>query len=115
MQSFEVNISICQPENSDVHRGFASVNITFEDCLILMLTEKECTNDLLYDTACLSFPNFILGLFIFINLLKSDVPCAPKIRLFQQLLFKFLMRCVKELHSLNYCFHKMNKFLIQNI
>ena len=28
MHSFEVNIRICQPENSDVHRGEASVNIT---------------------------------------------------------------------------------------
>ena len=30
MHSFEVNIRICQPENSDVHRGEAKVNITFE-------------------------------------------------------------------------------------
>ena len=30
MHSFEVNIRICQPENSDVHRGDAEVNITFE-------------------------------------------------------------------------------------
>ena len=30
MHSFEVNIRICQPENSDVHRGVAEVNITFE-------------------------------------------------------------------------------------
>ena len=30
MHSFEVNISICQPENSDVHRGKAEVDITFE-------------------------------------------------------------------------------------
>ena len=27
---FEVNIRICQPKNSDVHRGEAEVNITFE-------------------------------------------------------------------------------------
>ena len=26
-----------------------------------------------------------------------------------------LMRCAKEFHILNYCSHKMNKFLIQNI
>ena len=44
MHSFEVGIRICQPENSDVHRGEAEVNITFEGWLILMLTEKECTN-----------------------------------------------------------------------
>ena len=31
MHPFEVNIRICQPENSDVHRGKAEVNITFED------------------------------------------------------------------------------------
>ena len=30
MHSFEVNIRICQPENSYVHRGEAEVNITFE-------------------------------------------------------------------------------------
>ena len=30
MHSFEVNIRICQPKNSDVHRGEAEVNITFE-------------------------------------------------------------------------------------
>ena len=30
MHSFEVNIRICQPENSDVQRGEAEVNITFE-------------------------------------------------------------------------------------
>ena len=30
MHSFEFNIRICQPENSDVHRGEAEVNITFE-------------------------------------------------------------------------------------
>ena len=30
MHSFEVDIRICQPENSDVHRGEAEVNITFD-------------------------------------------------------------------------------------
>ena len=30
MHSFEVDIRICQPENSDVQRGEAEVNITFE-------------------------------------------------------------------------------------
>ena len=66
MHSFEFNIRICQPENSDVHRGEAEVNITFEGWLILMLTEKECTNCFVI-WHCLSF------IFIFINLLKSDV------------------------------------------
>ena len=40
MHSFEVNIRLCQPENSDVHRGEAEVNINFEDCLMLMVAEK---------------------------------------------------------------------------
>ena len=31
MHSFEFNIRICQPENSDVHLGKGEVNITFED------------------------------------------------------------------------------------
>ena len=44
MHSFEVNIRIYQPENSDVHRGEDEVNIAFEGGLILMLSEKECTN-----------------------------------------------------------------------
>ena len=30
VHSFEIDIRICQPENSDVHRGEAEVNITFE-------------------------------------------------------------------------------------
>ena len=29
MHSFEVNIRICQPENSYIHRGEAGANITF--------------------------------------------------------------------------------------
>ena len=58
MHSFEVDIRICQPENSDVHRGEAEVNITFEGWLILMLTEKECTNCFVI-WHCLSFPSFI--------------------------------------------------------
>ena len=53
MHSFEVNIRICQPENSDVYRGEAEVNITFEGWLILMLTEKNAPIVLLYDTVSL--------------------------------------------------------------
>ena len=30
MHSFEVNIRICQPKNSDVHQDQAEVNITLE-------------------------------------------------------------------------------------
>ena len=44
MHSFEVDIRICQTENSDVHLGEAEVNINFEGRLFLMLTEKDCTN-----------------------------------------------------------------------
>ena len=82
-----------------------------------MLTEKECTN--CYMTLSF-FPSFISRLVVFINLLKPDVPSALKKRLFNKLTIAFqvsetLMRCTKELHFLNYCSHKINKFLIQNI
>ena len=30
MHSFEIDIGVCEPKNSDVHRGKAEVNITFE-------------------------------------------------------------------------------------
>ena len=30
MHSFEVNARTCQPKNSEVHRGKAEVNITFD-------------------------------------------------------------------------------------
>ena len=72
-------IRICQPKNSDVHLGFASVNITFEGRLILMLTEKEFTND------CLSFPSVILSIFILIHLLKSSVLSALKTNYFNNI------------------------------
>ena len=51
-----LNIRICQPENSDVHRGKAEVNIPIEGWLILMLTEKDCTNCFVI-WHCLSFPS----------------------------------------------------------
>ena len=44
MHSFEINIRICQPENSDVHRGEAGEKTTLEGWPILMLNENECTN-----------------------------------------------------------------------
>ena len=54
MHSFEVDIRICQPENSDVHRSKAEVNIALEGWLILMLTEKKnAPIVLLYDTVSL--------------------------------------------------------------
>ena len=79
-----------------------------------MLTKNNASIVLLYDTACLLFPRFIESLFISINLLKSDVPFALKTRTAFQVA-ETLMRCAKELHIINYCFHKVNKFLIQNI
>ena len=45
MHSFEVDIRICQPENSDVHQGKAEVNITFE--------KKNAPIVLLYGTVSL--------------------------------------------------------------
>ena len=59
IHSYEVNISICQPENSDVHRGKVQVNITIEGWLILMLTEKNAPIVLLYDTVSLFLVLFI--------------------------------------------------------
>ena len=38
----------------------------------------------IYDTASISLSSFILNRFMLINLLKSDVPCALKTRLFQR-------------------------------
>ena len=55
MHSFEVNIRICQPENSDVHRGEAEVNITFEGWLILMLTKKRMHQLFCYMTLSLYY------------------------------------------------------------
>ena len=45
------------------------------------------------------------------------IPRSLKTRLFLQLLFKFLKlsEMCKRIAFLNYCSHKMNKFLIQNI
>ena len=52
MHSFKVNIRVCLAENSNVNLDKASVNITFEGWLFLMLTKKECTNCFViyYDT-----------------------------------------------------------------
>ena len=64
---------------------------------------------------CLSFPSFIPSIFIFINLLKPDVPNALKILFnlgFQ--VCETLMRRTKELHFVDYCSHKIKTFLMQN-
>ena len=79
MHSFKVDIWICQPKNSDVHRVEGEVNITFEGWLILMITEKDAPIVLLYDRLS-SFVLFKVCSY-FINLLKSDYSSALKIRL----------------------------------
>ena len=43
MHSFEVNIRICQPENSDVQLGFASLNITNLRLTNPDVNLKKCT------------------------------------------------------------------------
>ena len=69
-------IRICQPENSDVHGSEAVKEYT--TCFVISLF------------ACPSFLSFIKFFSFHINLLKYDVPCALKTRLFQQLLIKLL-------------------------
>ena len=51
------------------------------------------------------------------NLLRPDVPSALK-KDYLTIAFQVsetLIKCTKELHILNYCSHKINKYLIQNI
>ena len=55
MHSFEFTIRICQPENSDVHRGEAEVKITFDGGLILMLTEKNAPENEIVSTITSQF------------------------------------------------------------
>ena len=74
-----------------------------------MLTKKECTNLCCYLFLVLYR---VFSYFIFINILKPDVPSALK-KIIQ--VSETLMRLTKELHFLNYCSHKIDKFLIQNI
>ena len=62
MQSFEVNIRIFQPRNSDVHRCEAEVNTSLYGWLILMLNEHKCTNCFVI-WHCLIFPNFYIKSF----------------------------------------------------
>ena len=80
MHSFSVNIRICQSENSDVHQGRAKVNITLEVLLILMLTKKRMQQLICYITLLVSLFLVLYSIYIFINLLKSDWPCALKTR-----------------------------------
>ena len=47
---------------------------------------KDAPSIYIYATASISLSSFILSRFMFINLLKSDVPCALKTRLFQRFL-----------------------------
>ena len=44
MHSFEVDIKICPPKNSDVHRVEAEMNITLKGWLILMLSTALAKN-----------------------------------------------------------------------
>ena len=101
MHSFEVIIRICQPENSDVDRA-----------LFLTLTNPDVNRKRTHQLFCYMtlspFSYSYLKYFHIHKLFKSDVPSALNTRLFQQLLLKFLK--ANELHFLNYCFHKMNKF-----
>ena len=73
MHSFKVDIWICQPKNSDVHR------VEGEGWLILMMTEKDAQIVLLYDRL-FSFVLYKVCSY-FINFLKSDYSSALKIRL----------------------------------
>ena len=109
---FEVNIRICQPKNSDVHRGKAKVNITFECRLILMLTKTECTNCFVLWN-CLSFPFFTSSLFHIYKYTQVRCPWCTENKIISTVAFQVsetFMRCAKELHFLNKYFHKMIKF-----
>ena len=71
---------------------------------------------MLYETVSL-FLVLYQVFFIFINLLKPDVPCALK-KDYLTIAFQVsesLMRHTKELHFFNYCSHKNNKYLVQII
>ena len=60
MHSFDVNIRICQAENSDVHRGEAEVNIDhFRGLTNPDVNKKECTN------------SFVIRLSFFFFFIKS--------------------------------------------
>ena len=66
----EVNISICQTENSDIHRG--EVNITVLGLSNPDVNQKNAPIVVLYDTVSL------LRILKNLNLLKPDVPSALK-------------------------------------
>ena len=72
MHYFEVNIRICEPENSDIHRGKTLANITFWWLTYPDGNLKKYTNSFVI-WHCLSFLSFIKSISILINLLKSDV------------------------------------------
>ena len=67
MHSFEVNIRICQPENSDVHRGEAEVNIT-----VLGLTNPDVNRKRMHQLFCY----MTLSLFYFHIYKFTQVRCS---------------------------------------
>ena len=77
--------SFTQPENSersrDEHhfRGLTNPDIN----------QKEYTKGFFVIWHCLSFPSILSSIFIFINLLKADVPSAINIRLFNKCFSSF--------------------------
>ena len=85
MHSFEVNIRICQPENSDVRRGEHFRGLTNPDVNRKRMHQLFC-----YMTLFSLFLVFISSIFIFTNFLKPDVSSAHKKQISSQLLFKFL-------------------------
>ena len=88
MHSFEVNIRICQPENSDVRVLTLYVLYFYIKYFhIYKFTQVRCS---------LCTENKILSTIAF------QIPVNQ-------------MRCSKELRFLNYCSQKINKFFKQNI
>ena len=60
MHSFEVNIRICQPKNSDVHWSEAEVNITFESLQKFDVNWKRMQQLFCYVTLSLFFLFYIV-------------------------------------------------------
>ena len=113
MHSFEVNIRICQPKKNDGRGEHHFQAWAYPDVNRKRMHQLVCYMTLHVSLFLVLYKVFF---FIFMNLLKSDVPCTLKTRFFQHLqVSETLMRCAKELHLLNNCSLKMNKFLIQNI
>ena len=81
IHSFKVNIRICQPENSDVHRGKAEVNITFKGGQILMLKTYAAVSTRRFPASgkkesCLG-PVFRLFRFPINAVFRNSYKCVP--------------------------------------